>query len=324
MGNPDPPVSSHSPFSVNIPRFQLAWDSTSLGWYKDCPRLYQYQMLDQWSPRSKGIHLAFGGWYASGLEHYAHYRAQGMSHLSATAHMVKWVLEASGARDAEGIFTPWSPGDHKDANIKNRFTLIRSLVWNVEGRETSPLKTVILSSGKPAVELTFNFDAFEIEGETVSLSGHLDELVTLDNDVWVRDDKTTKGALGAHYFQQYSPNNQMSLYSVAGNIILDKPVRGVLVKAAQIGVNFTRFETRPIPRPKAVLTEWMEETKWWITQARHSAITNYYPRNDKSCGNYGGCAFQKVCSVSPSHRNAWLAEDFTKHEWNPLQNRGDI
>lgn len=356
-------VESPSPFSVNLPSFQTAWDSTSLGWLKTCPRYYQYQMLQGWSPRSKGIHLVFGGLYASGVEMYAHSRASGASHTEAQLAMVRWVLEASGrwvyhspqgqeiefrptfiiggkrcweAVNAAGDFSeltekdlefiPWSPGDHKDANIKNRYTLLRSLVWNTEDRQDSPYKTVILANGKPAVELSFNFKIFDIGSESISLSGHLDSLVTNTHDgsLWVVDDKTTKGPLSAGYFQQYSPSNQMSLYSVAGKIILDQPVRGVLVRAAQIGVGFTRFATAQVPRPTAVLLEWIDETKWWIEQAHAMALANYWPQNDRSCGQYGGCPFQRVCSVSPTHRQAWLEEDFTRHYWNPLEARGDV
>jgi len=313
-----------SPFSANIPQWQVAYDSTSLGWLKTCARLYKYQMIDQWSPKSRGIHLMFGGLYASGVEHYAHYRAAGDDHDTATLKMVRWVLENSGTRSDDGVWVPWSPGDHKDANIKNRYTLIRSLVWNVEEHLTSPFQTVVLADGRPAVELTFNFDAFEIEGETVSLSGHLDRLAEANGELWVLDDKTTKGALNAQYFKGYTPHNQMSLYAIAGKVIADRPVRGVLIRAAQIGVGFTRFATGQAPRPSAVLTEWLHNTETWIRQAREYAIADYWPMNETSCDKFGGCAFRDVCAVSPSHRPQWLEEGFERREWNPLIARGDI
>lgn len=309
-----------APFSTRIPKWQTSWDSTSLGLLKECAAKYHYQIIEHWSPRSKGIHLYFGGLYASGVERYAHYVAEGSSHDTALVRMVRWVLENSGERDESGVWTAWDSQDP----YKNRYTLIRTLVWNCEDRLTSPFKTVILANNKPAVELTFNFAAFEIEGETISLSGHMDELVEFDGECFVKDDKTTKGPLTASYFQQYSPNNQMSLYTLAGQVILDKPVRGVLIRAAQIGVNFSRFQTAQVPRPKAVLTEWFHDTEIWIRLARQFALADHFPRNDKSCGNYGGCPFQKVCSISPSHRQAWLEQDFEKREWNPLSPRGDI
>lgn len=317
MGEPAP-----SPFSAILPTFQTSWDSTSLGWFKECPQLYKYQMIDRWSPRSKGVHLAFGGWYASGLEHYARARALGATHDAACISMVRTTLTASGTYTDTGTFLPWSPdATIGTAALKTRYTLIRALIWNVEERQTSPFSTYIRPNGHPAVELSFSFHAFTLDGESISLSGHLDEVVTADDQYWIRDDKTTGGALGQHYFRQFTPNNQMSLYSLAGKIILNLPIRGVLVKAAQIGVNFVRFQTAQVPRPVAVLDEWFEDTRAWITLAKRYAEQNHWPKNDKSCGNYGGCPFQSVCAVSPSHRLAWLEQDFIRREWNPLETR---
>lgn len=314
-----------SPFSTNIPNFQTAWDSTSLGWFKTCPRKYQYQMIESWSPRSKGIHLAFGGWYASGVERYAHHRASGLAHDDAVLKVIAWALEETGVYipvEGEPLleWTPWDSGDP----YKNRYTLLRSLVWNMDDREHSPWHTVILANGKPAVELSFNFPAFTIEGETITLSGHMDELVENNGQIWVKDDKTTKAELNAQYFAQYTPHNQMSLYTIAGKIVTALPIAGVLIRAAQIQVNNTRFATQQAPRTPSVLAEWMHDTELLIRRAREYAIAGYWPMNDVSCNDYGGCIFRKVCSVSPSHRKSWLETDFVKRVWNPLLARGDV
>lgn len=330
-------MDAPSPFSRTLPNFQVSWDSTSIGWLKQCPKLYEYQMLEGWEPRTKGIHLRFGGLYAAALERYAHSRASGHTHDEATLAMVRWAMENSGERGCAsdcassldppepctcgGIsWLPWTPTE-PDANIKNRYTLLRSLVWNVEDRLSSPFATLILANGKPAVELSFNFEAFSIEGEAVSLSGHLDEVVEAQGDLFVVDDKTTKNALDANYFQQYSPNNQMSLYSIAGRVILDRPIQGVLVRAAQIGVTFNRYRMNQVPRPRAILDEWLVDTEIWIRQAREYALAGHWPLNDRSCFL---CSFKRICSVSPNHREAHLKADFKRRVWNPLDSRGDI
>lgn len=317
-----------SPWSLTLPHFQVVWDSTSLGWLKECPRLYYYQMIENWTPRSKGIHLMFGQLYALGTETYAKLKANGADHHTATREMVRAVLLAAGSRDEAGTWHAWEPPpDHRDANIKNRYTLIRSLVWNVEDRIGSPFQVMRLANGKAAVELSFEFPAFEVKGETISLAGHMDSIVedvSADNRPrFVSDDKTTKSVLNAQYFQQFTPHNQMSLYSVAGKVILNRPVSGVLVRAAQILVEGTRFVTQQVTRPPQVLDEWMRETEHWIGQARSFAEVQYWPHNDRACGNYGGCPFQRVCARVPAHRQAWLREDFTKSIWNPAASRGE-
>jgi len=313
-------IDAPSPNSKSLPAFQIAWDSTSLGWLKTCPQLYAYQR-EGWTTKARSIHLVFGGLYASGVERYAHARASGASHDTACIAVVRWVLENAGHRDTEGQWHPWTPDPTSpDASTKNLYTLIRSLIWNFEDRLGTPFSTLILANGKPAVELTFNFDFAELHGETISLSGHLDEVVEYEGGRYVKDDKTTKGALDANYRSHYSPDNQMSLYSIAGRVILDAPIKGVLVRATQVGVNFNRYATFIVPRPKAVLDEWMADTLVWIKHAREYAEANHWPKNDKSCHL---CAFKSVCSVSPAHRRSWLESDFIKQPpWNPLAARG--
>lgn len=309
-------MTAPSPFSPILPSFQLFWDSTSLGQLKNCARLYKFSILDQWSPHSKSHHLTFGSLYASGVERYAHLRAHGLPHDAAVLGVVRWVLEASGSRSESGEWLPWTSND----SVKNRYTLVRTLVWNFEDRLSSPFEQVTLANGRPAVELSFNFPAFELDGETISLAGHMDQIVALDGKYFVLDDKTTGSALSASYFARYTPDNQMSLYSIAGKVILDRPIAGVLVRAAQIGVNFARFATAQVTRPPAVLDEWMVDVKAWVRLAKTYALANHWPGNDKHCVM---CDFRRVCAVSPSHRPAWLKEDFEIREWNPLRVRGE-
>lgn len=336
------PAKSPSPFSLITPNFQTSWDSTSLGWYKKCPKYYYYSMLGGWISRSKSVHLTFGGFYASGVERYAHARAEGLPHDEASRKMVRWVLNASGTHacgeckghclvgdpprmcDACGgtgegtAFIPWESGD----SIKNRYTLVRSLVWNVEDRLGTPFQTLILSDGKPAVELSFQFPLFELDGEVIYYSGHMDEVVKFDGRTWVKDDKTTKNALDGNYRQTFSPDNQMSGYTVAGKVVLQTPIEGVLVRATQVGVNFNRFTTFPVSRPQAVLDEWTVDTQIVIARAKEDAQRGHWPMNDKSCF---GCEFRRVCSVSKTHRDAWLKDDFLQRPpWNPLEARGDV
>ena len=70
MTTPDAP----SPFLTDIP-MQFAWDSTSLGYLKTCPRLYQYIMIEGWSPRDDNIHLRFGIEYHWAIENFDRLRA---------------------------------------------------------------------------------------------------------------------------------------------------------------------------------------------------------------------------------------------------------
>lgn len=317
------PAPSH--LSLSTPNFHIFWDSTMLGTLKECPRKFHYQHILGYQPRGLNVHLQFGLWFHGAMERYDHAMAEGHTHDAATLRAVRWALEQSGTRDDNG-WTPWSPLDRDGAPepFKNRYTLIRSIVWAFEAHRDSPLKTVILANGQPAVELSFRFSAFNVGGEPITLCGHLDRVVEVDGSKWVYDHKTTKGQLNAQWVRSFTPHNQFTLYTIAGKVVLGSPARGVLVNGVQIGVGFNRFVTAQIPRPAAVLEEWLADAQWWIERAREFALTDHWPMNDKSCGNYGGCPFARVCAVSPSHRKAWLEQDYDVWGWNPLEIRGDV
>lgn len=319
-----------SPFHLDGTQF--AWDSTSLGWAQDCLRKYQYLMLEGWEPMSKSVHLLFGGWYATALEHYHKHRANGMNEDDALCEVVYEALVATWVYDTEptgegdpgypdgvniipGTGHPWD-GNH---SAKTRENLIRSIVWYVDQfGDDDPLTTVILASGEAAVEYSFRM---EISDDLI-YCGHIDRLVEYNGDVYVQDQKTTGSTITPRYFAQFDPNSQMSGYTLAGQIIYSAPVKGVIIDAAQIAVGFTRFERGFTFRTEAKLEEWLESAKHHIHTAQDATRRGFFPMNPSSCDKYGGCMFRDICSKSPEVRPQFLKGNFTKRkQWNPLESR---
>ena len=309
-----PPNTS---FSATTPSLQFAWDSTSLGALKSCPRYYQYNIVEGWEPRSISFHLTFGILYHKALEIYDHKTFEGMTHEEALHFVVRFVLSSTWINNK-----PWFSGD----NNKNRFTLLRSVVWYLEQFQNDGLKTVKLANGKPAVELSFRFETHfkNSSGEAFWLCGHLDRIVQSNEDLYISDRKTTSFTLGERFFSNFTPDNQMTLYALGARIAYSVPVQGIIIDGAQIGVEFSRFERQPIARSAQYLDEWYNELAFWFSQAESFAKRNYWPQNDKFCSMYGGCRYRKICSLSPSSRESWLKADFTQRTWDPLQTRGDI
>ena len=83
-------TGSASPFlpGTNI---QYAYDSTSLGLLKTCPRLYQYTMIDGYVAKGESIHLRFGIEYHQALQDYDIARAEGIDHEDAGQTGEWWV-----------------------------------------------------------------------------------------------------------------------------------------------------------------------------------------------------------------------------------------
>lgn len=307
---------------------QFAWDSTSLGWLKECPRKYQLHMIEGWLSRGESIHLTFGKFYHSALEVYDKAQAEGIEHEQAMLAAVRHAWNDS---------LEWKSDD----KYKNRKTLIRSIIWYLDEFEKDAAATVILKNGKAAVELSFRMELdygpghtnngrrFILRGKDVQdvtsinyvLCGHLDRVVSYLGSSYVTDRKTTSAYLGPEYFARYEPDNQMSLYTLGGRVIFESPIRGVMIDAAQLQVQGTQFARGFTYRTDGQLNEWMNDLRYWLSQAEQFANANYWPMNDKSCHNYGGCPFRKVCGKDPSVRETFLKSDFEKRQWNPLEIR---
>lgn len=136
---------------------------------------------------------------------------------------------------------------------------------------------------------------------------------------------TTTSTPGDYYFHQFSPNNQMSLYSIASKVILDSPVKGVIINAAQLLVDSSKFVRGFTYRTPDQHSEWLEDLRFWLDQAERYAEADYWPQNDTACDKFGGCRFREICSKSPQVREQFLKSDFDKlkeeDRWNPLKPR---
>lgn len=297
-------------FSKEIPALQVAWDSTSLGLLKTCPRKYFYQIIQGWRPKGQSIHLTFGIAYHSALEAYDKARCKDMDHEEAVIVAV---------RSALAFTDPPDP----DKN-KNKFTLVRSVVWYLDkfGKD-DPAKTIVLENGKPAVELSFRMGigVEAADGSEYLLCGHLDRVVEFGNDVFVMDRKTTKSTMSDYYFNQFSPNNQMTLYTLASQIISKRAAKGVIIDAVQLAVGFSRFARAFAYRTKAQLDEWFGDTVRYLRMAERMANEQSWPMNDTACDKFGGCPFREICAADPGVRELYLKSNFEQRIWDPLEAR---
>jgi hypothetical protein len=315
-------VGSTSPFLPGT-QIQFAFDSTSIGMLKTCPRLYYYTMIEGWAPKGNSIHLTFGIEYHHALEFYARLRATSTPHELAIRDTVREIHH----RTADWV----SDTSTKAGKYKNRETLVSLVVDYLDHFIDDPCETYIKSDGVPAVELSFRFELdFGPTDSTTPyiLSGHLDRVVRFNDYLFVMDHKTTTTTLGDYYFNQYAPDNQMTLYTIAGGIVLHAPIRGVIIRAAQILLEKPhRFVSGFTYRTPDEIEEWLFDLRLWLNQAEIYAIENYWPMNDKSCGMYGGCKFREICSKSPHVRERFLAADYIKlapeNRWNPIKSRGE-
>jgi len=289
---------------------QWAWDATSLEWLKRCPRYYQYK-IEGWNPTEENVHLRWGQEYHRAMHDYDILRHDELNHEDALFELVKEVLWR---------IQDWDP-DHK---YKNRSTLIRSIIGYLDQHQNDPAETFIDATGKPAVEYRFEFqlDYGPTEDKFYTLCGYLDKVVTFNGDRFIKDYKSTTSTPSDYYWRQFDPNNQMTLYTLAGQVAFQVPVKGVIIDSAQIMIDSTRFTRGITYRTQEQLDEWLVDLKYWLEKAQEYAQDGYWPMNDTACDKYGGCKFREICSKSPDSREIFLKSNFTKEEpWNPLKPR---
>lgn len=324
-------------------KVQFAWDSTSLGYLKTCPRLYQYIMIEGYSPKEDSVHLRFGQEYHKALEDYDRLRFAGVDRDEAIRTVIAELLVR---------VVDWHPDPStKAGRYKSVDNLVSLVIDYLDHYKDDPAETYELKDGVPAVELSFRFEldwgpnslaALRLEhpvdipfsqsqadliSQPYLLSGHLDRVVKFGDDLFVMDRKTTTTTLGEYYFDQFEPNNQMTLYTLASQIVLASPIRGVIIDGAQILLekphSFKRGFTFRTPDQ---VNEWANDLRYWLSLAEQYANADYWPMNDTACDKFGGCKFRGICSKSPQVRDQFLKSGFTKldpeHRWNPLKPRG--
>lgn len=277
---------------------QFKWNSHSISAYEKCPRYYQYTVLDKWRGLDNGnVHLVFGSAYANAMQRYYLARHEGHDRESAIIEAVRCALIETWIDGA-----PWESGH----TAKDRFTLIRTIVWYFEEfRDDLP---VVQINGLPAVETQF---AIELDTDNV-LVGTLDRVIDYDGSTMIMDQKTTGTTMSPYYFKQWNPNTQMSAYTFAGNVVFNMPIKGIVIDAVQIAVGFSRFARGTTYRTAAQLEEWYQQTVGTVAEIRERTRRGHFPMNPASCGNYGGCVFREICSKSPEVRLNYLKSSFTQ------------
>lgn len=330
----DATPQAQSPFLPGT-HILYAWSSTTLGLLKECPRKFQYVVVDGWGSRDESIHLRFGIEYHHALQDYAIAHAEGMKHEDAIHECV---------RALHNRVHDWEPSRGSRAGkYKNRETLVGLVIDYLDHfGDSDPASTFILDDGSPAVELSFRFEldwgpstgqpqiaTNEPDANAPQpylLCGHLDRVVSFNDDLYVMDRKTSISTLGSYWFDQWSPSNQMTLYALAGKIMLNQPVKGVILDAAQVLIEKPNAFARGFAyRTADQLDEWLHDLRYFLKEAEDYATANYYPQNDTACNKYGGCQFREVCSRSPSVREQYLRSSFDKTDlnsaWNPFYDR---
>lgn len=320
---------TESAFSKGNPKLRRVWDSTTYRAFIKDPASYKLKYVDGWRSRDPAPPLVFGSYIHSALEVYDKVRFKTGDTEHALDEALKHAYALATSTDEFG-YTLDDIAEHftksTQRNHRTLKTLLRSLIYyQAEYGQDDPVEVVGLG-GEPAVELSWRVP-LPIKtpyGENYILAGHLDGIVDLGGNKFVRERKHTIRTISKYYFEQFSPDPQVSTYSMLGSAILGEPVNGVLIETTQVGVNFSRFARKEIPRTKAQQDEFLRHMCFWIKTAERCAEEDVWPINDVGLQVYGGGSFRQLLAKDPGHREAYMELDFVQDRegmWNPLDVR---
>jgi len=115
---------------------------------------------------------------------------------------------------------------------------------NLDHYENDAAETVILANGKPAVELSFQF---ELEFGPQWFDRVFPQLLpplwpprqgreVLRRPICHGPQDNHLDTQGGSYFNGFNPHNQMTVYTIASQTIMKSPIKGVIIDAVQIAI----------------------------------------------------------------------------------------
>lgn len=330
--------STGAPDSQFLPdtKIQFAWDSVSLTAFLSCQRRYQYTVLMGLVPKAPGyaIALEFGILFHSAMETYHKLKAGSpssppLAHDEAVLQTVRWLISqpafAELPTDEENEHAASAADEDDDgiaarnSKVRTRYHLARAVVWYLEHYADDPVSTIILPTGRPAVELSFRLPVpVQVAGADMLLCGHIDRAVDFQDSYWSADYKTTK-SLTRQFFDTFELSHQMTGYTVAGNSILDKPVRGALIDGVALQVGAVKLARGFTTRTSGQIKEYFQLLTDVAERAERCYDTSWYPMNTSACYF---CEFKELCKQAPEWRDRYIDLHYDrKPGWNPLANR---
>lgn len=312
-------------------KIQFAWDSVSLSSFLSCKRRYKYVVIDGLVPKGPAyaIALEFGILFHSALETYHRFRASVYNHDEAVLQAMHWLVAQPAFAalptddDVEEMAAGLDEDDdgitHRNSKIRTRYHLARAVVWYLDHYIEDPVSTIILPTGKPAVELSFRIPTpVEIGGQPLILCGHIDRAVEFEGCYWASDYKTTK-SLSRQWFDAFELSHQMTGYTIAGQVILEKPVRGCWIDGIALQVGGVKLQRAPTTRTPGQIKEYFDLLASVAEDAERAYDSDFYPMNTAACYF---CEFKQICKQAPEYRDRYINLYYErKPGWNPLANR---
>jgi hypothetical protein len=307
-----------TPILENIPdlsthgTFPLVWDNTMRSSFVDCPRLFFYRFVHGLVPNAKSVHLVAGEAFAKGIEVF---RRNVYENGTSVDHAV-----AEGLRELIRVYGDFECPPDSAKNVVRLMEALRdySIIYSPTFERFPP----VMFGGKAAVEFNFAWPIEEVlhpvTQEPLIYCGRFDALVQqreVDEQMWICDEKTTKG-IGPKWANQWKLRSQFMGYAW-GSRKYNYPVVGAVVRGIAVLKGEIKHAQSLIDLPSWKIEMWYAQLVRDLQRAIRCWEENHFDYNFAShCSSYSGCAYMNLCNT-PQPEN-WIANDFKVEPWSPL------
>jgi hypothetical protein len=164
----------------------------------------------------------------------------------------------------------------------------------------------------------------------------IDRIIEWNGLFYVEDHKSTS-AMGASYFRQFDPSNQMMGYAWTAQQLTGLPIAGVRINAIGVLKTQTKLAREVVSYSQQRLQEWARNYNVSVQRIersymlynlavdpafqgdREQLLLQAWPHRFNAChGKYGMCQYSEVCASSP-HIRGRLLETYEENPWEPLE-----
>lgn len=300
-------------------------DNFALTMHQTCPRKFWYRIERGYTAHQRTGALSFGATIHKGIEDW--YRLRSPAAAEAAIHSA-WAREAGPKGD-------WR-------TLDKALTTMRAYIgrWGHEGRPSEEWDIVGAAQGMPVLETKFTiglgwFLPCEVCGardtgdpknplcsfckdarEPIEYGGIFDGIVQHHHNFYILEHKTTS-VMGAKFWDQFKPNNQITGYIWAARSLTDKPVSGCLINAIAIyKASPSRFERNFTVREDEEIAEWIANVHAVCQEIVDHRRRAWWPMRTMACTLYSKCEYYDVCSLEPRFREPFLESNYTVAPWN--------
>lgn len=260
--------------------------SSSLDTFKKCPKLYFYRYVAKREPRWRSIDLLWGSAMDKAIERMELLRWEGTDREIS----LRLVLHSA-------LIESWKWPQRRMTKAKNRLTLARAIVTYVDRWWDDPITTMIFD-GKPMVQQEI---IVTLEGRRFYL--RLDRVGVLGDIPAVVDLKTTGHPIDDWWVGGFTPNGQMTLYTIGLSQLLGANVQYVVIDGVSSTERETICERALVQRTPKMIEEWLWDLPRWLERLGECEESGVWPMNDTACFR---CEYRRVCQTSPEGRGAVL------------------